>query len=142
MRIKIALTDDEGRNFEGSATLTLSKDSASSAKGSQKRAATKATSGAELNFSLPIRAFVKRHSAGLSGPKKFVLVLARLADGKLGSQIPLAQIEKSWNSMTALLGGEYNPAHSTRAKDNGWVDSPKKGFYVLLQDWREALNGK
>jgi hypothetical protein len=36
--------------------------------------------------------------------------------------------------------GEWNRAHSTRAKDHEWVDSPKNGMYVLLPSWKGIFN--
>ena len=38
--------------------------------------------------------------------------------------------------MKPLLGGKLNLAYPTRAKENGWVDSPTRGVYVLLPGWK------
>ncbi len=100
-----------------------------------------APAGSNLNLSLPLRAFVKRHVKGLGGPQKFTALLARLADGKTGAAIARSEIDKNWNRMTALMDGKFNPAYSSRAKDSGWVDTPKIGHYALLPGWEEAFGG-
>jgi hypothetical protein len=86
-----------------------------------------------------MRAFVKTHARTLSGPKKFALLVAYLSKNNPEKTVPFTDIESNWNKMTGLLG-KYNPAHSTRAKDNGWVDSPKQGVYVIVPGWEIILN--
>jgi hypothetical protein len=93
-----------------------------------------------LSYSLNIRAFMKRYGKNLSGPGKFTLLLARLANGKVGFGISLKDIETQWNKMTGVMGA-YNPAHSTRAKERGWLDTPKYGIYSLSADWIEVIRG-
>jgi hypothetical protein len=142
MRVHVVVTDDNGKTFEGEATLVA----ASGARGARKATAGKpkappAPAGINPNLSLPVRAFVKRHVKGLGGPQKFTALLARLADGKTGVAVARSEIEKNWNRMTALMDGKFNPAYSSRAKDNGWVDTPKIGHYALLPGWKEALDG-
>jgi hypothetical protein len=82
---------------------------------------------------------MKRHGKSLGGPQKFTVLLARLSGGKIGTAISLKEIEKAWNRMTEPMGGRFNPAYTTRAKDNGWVDTPKTGSYALLSGWASAL---
>jgi hypothetical protein len=93
----------------------------------------------DLSFSLNPRAFIKRYGRGLKGPQKFVLLLARLAGGKISHGVALADMEKHWDSMTALMHGDFNRAHANRAKDKGWVDSPKRGTYVLTSEWKDVF---
>src|SRR5439155_7380346 len=57
---------------------------------------------------------------------------------RLGA-IERREIEKAWNRMTALMGGKFNPSYTMRAKDNGWVDTPKTGHYALRSGWEKAL---
>jgi hypothetical protein len=83
---------------------------------------------------------MKRYVKGLSGAQKFTALLAKLSDGKVGATVEYREIEKAWNRMKALMGGKFNPAHTTRAKDNGWVDTPKTGHYGLRSGWVEALS--
>jgi hypothetical protein len=92
-----------------------------------------------LDLSLPIRPFIKRHAREASGPQKFTLLVAHVAGGDLGIEVPRGEIEKQWNKMTGLMGGEFNAAYSSRARDNGWVDSPKFGVYKLLPGWKGVL---
>jgi hypothetical protein len=96
---------------------------------------------AAFDFDDNIRAFVKRHAGGFSGPQKFVLLLAYVSKGKVGVEIPLSVIEGHWNRMTSisLLGGRFNRFYTNSAKESGWVNSPKKGFYVLRPSWADIL---
>jgi hypothetical protein len=94
-----------------------------------------------VDFSLPFRPFINRYMRpNMSGREKFTLVVAFLAKGSVKTEVTLEAIQKLWNSMTSRLE-EFNLAHSTRAKDKGWVDSPKRGSYVLLAQWQEILHG-
>src|SRR5579859_587127 len=138
MKVQIVLTDDSGATFEGLADLNPrlssppTRNSARSV-GSPKKSSVKA------NFSTPMRAFMKAHARTLSGPKKFALLVAYLSKNDPKTPVPFTDIERNWNKMTGLLG-KFNPAHSTRAKDNGWVDSPKQGSYVIVPGWEVILN--
>ena len=56
-----------------------------------------------IDFSTPLRAFIKKYSGGMSGAKKFTLVLAHLAKGNLDKEIKLTEIESShWNGVSLL----------------------------------------
>lgn len=94
----------------------------------------------ELDFSLNIRAFVRKFVAGNSGPRKFVLLLAYLVEGKTGKDVELAKIQKEWNNMSSkrLLNGEFNRYYSNEAKTQGWVNSNERGIYCLSNSWRDA----
>jgi hypothetical protein len=96
----------------------------------------------ELDFSMPIRAFVKKQGAGMSGPKKFALLLAYLAKGDLKKTIPSVEIKKHWNKMTAksLLGMEFNTFYSASAKENDWVNAEKNGSYNLRPSWKAIFD--
>jgi len=95
----------------------------------------------DLDFDVHERAFVKTHARGLSGPKKFVLLVAYLAKGKVGTEVSVKEVEKRWNKMTAsnLLDGEFNTYYSTTGKENGWVNTKKQGVYVLRPSWTQVL---
>jgi hypothetical protein len=71
----------------------------------------------------------------MSGAQKFTLLLAHLTKGDTKKEVALATIQKQWSKLKGSLG-DWNPAHSTRAKDREWVDSPKSGTYVLLSGWK------
>lgn len=89
-----------------------------------------------LDFSMSIRAFVKRHSKGMSGPKKFALLVAYLAKGDHGKRVSRAEVENRWNKLTSVLGMRFNPAHASRAKEYDWVDTEKSGSYYLRPSWK------
>lgn len=138
MRIRVTVTDDGGRKFEGEATL-VAVGSARAPRSSAPRAKPPAPVRATADFALPVRAFVKRHARGLGGPQKFALLLARLSGGKAGVAVSLKDIEKAWNRMTGLMGGKFHPMYAVRAKENGWADTAKTGHYAILSAWAEAL---
>lgn len=96
-----------------------------------------------LDFHLPERAFVRAYARHLSGPKKFVLLLAYLAKGKISVDVRLRDVEKHWNRMTSpsLLAGKFNRFYSNTARERGWVDTKKAGIYVLRPTWAEVLKG-
>lgn len=142
MKIHVVVTDASGAVFEGDADLTP-RSSSHQAQPSRSVQAQKSTAKqpatAHLDFDLPVRAFVKRYARGLSGPKRFTLLVARLAAGKVGASVVAKDIDKQWNSMTEPMGGPYNAAYQTRAKDEGWIDVPARGSVVLRKDWKAAL---
>ena len=95
-----------------------------------------------IRFDMNERAFVKRHATNLSGgPKKFVLVLAFLAKGDTSKEVSLNQIEQMWNRMKskALLGMKFTRFFPSTAKENGWVNSQKRGFYNLDRSWKNIF---
>src|SRR5205814_8694817 len=99
----------------------------SSAPGSKKRAQRAAPrpvgSIAQLSFDMNILAFMNKHAKGLSGPKKFTLLVARMVKGSTTAQVSYQEIKAQWNKMRTVLGGDFNPVHGNRAKAAGWVDS-------------------
>ena len=147
MKAVIILTDDDGNSWEGELTLDRRDDRAATrGRTGKDRAAVRAAKSGQveqekrnIDFSLPPRPFIKRYAAGASGPKKFAILLARMANGDLKTEIAVSEIEKQWNKMKQPMSGSFNGAHATRAKDAGWVDSPKYGVYKLLGGWRGAL---
>jgi site-specific DNA-cytosine methylase len=143
MRVHVIVTNALGKTFEGNVSLAASNGTSQRRRrvASVRKASLARAHAKKPNFSLPIRAFVRRYAKNLSGPQKFTALVAKLAKGKAGVAISLKDVEKRWNQMTHSLGS-YNGAHSSRAKDNGWVDSPKRSFYVLVPGWTDALNDK
>ncbi|MDP2947459.1 MAG: hypothetical protein Q8N88_05075 [Nanoarchaeota archaeon] len=93
----------------------------------------------KVDFDMSERAFIKKYSKGMSGHKKFVLILTYLVKGKIGEEKLVGEIKKHWNKMTTLLGGEFNAYYSTTAKDNNWVDSKNYGFWFLTKHWKEIF---
>lgn len=95
-----------------------------------------------LDFDLNQRAFIKQYAKKISGgPKKFVAVLACLAKGDTSKDVPLNEIEQLWNksSSKTLLGMKFNRFFSTTARENGWVDSKKRGLYRLESSWKNIF---
>ena len=103
-----------------------------------------ATSCITPDFELNGRAFVKRYCTDLSGAGKFVLVLASLARGDESKDVSLIDIKKSWSKMTAgtLLGIPFNGKYSTEAKEHGWVNSSKQGYYSLSKAWKDIFRSR
>jgi hypothetical protein len=93
------------------------------------------------DFSMPIRPFVKGHAAGMNGAKKFVLLLAHLAQGDESKTVPLSDIQGQWNKMTdkSLLGMKFNRLYTNEAKNNDWVHTPAKAEYQLRPNWKEIF---
>lgn len=137
MKARIVITDESGTMFEGEADLVKT-----TARRSQARAVKSTRSGGawKLNFDLPMRTFMKSYAGSLSGPKKFVLVVAYLSKGQEGREVLLRDVEAKWNTMTSLLGGKFNRFYSGKARDDGWVETKKNGVYVLRPSWKRALS--
>jgi hypothetical protein len=93
----------------------------------------------DLDYSMPLRPFIKRHASKMSGPKKFILILAYLAKGNLKAGVKAESVQKEWNKATSLLGGKFNWFYTGAAKDNDWVESKKQGSYNLRPAWREIF---
>jgi len=133
MKLQFVLTDDQGFTYQGEVDLRRVEVGEPSPHPSE----TPSSTGPD--FKLPIRFFMKRYGAGMSGAKRFGLLVARMTGGNDAATVQRAEVEKLWNRMKPLMGGSFNGAYSNRAKENGWVDSPKAGQYALLPGWREIL---
>lgn len=94
-----------------------------------------------IDFDKPLRPFVKQYAKGMSGSKKFVLLLSRLVKGDLKKEVSLEEIQEHWNKMISksLLAQDFNYFFSAQAKDNDWVETKKKGFYNLRPSWKDIL---
>src|ERR1700738_843848 len=69
----------------------------------EKRGTTVASSGSRLeriDFSMSMRAFVKKHTPGMNGAKKFALLLAYLTKGEASKKVPFNELRRQWNRMT------------------------------------------
>lgn len=95
----------------------------------------------DINFCLNPRTYVSRYASDKSGPKKFVLVIALLSQGKKDEGISMADIKKIWSKMsTKKLLGKYNDFYANEAKTKGWVDTKEYGLYHLTDEWNQVLN--
>lgn len=138
MKARIIITNERGRTFEGEIDLSPSSPQRTPVKAAKQA---KKPGLPKLDFDLAERAFVKRCVRGLSGPKKFVLLLAYIAKGDVGKEVVLRDVEKCWNRMTAstMLDGKFNRFYSNVARENGWVATKKAGVYFLRPTWTEVL---
>jgi hypothetical protein len=135
---------EQARDALDAALKILGKGAAQSkpAKASKVAAAPMARAGA-LDFTMPLRAFVKKYAHGLNGAKKFVLLIAYLTKGDTAKAVPLSKIEANWNKMTAkgLLGMKFNRLYTSQARENDWVTTEKMGAYRLRPSWKAAFHG-
>lgn len=107
-----------------------------------KRVDTRSSRTTKLDFGLNKKNFIKTYAKGLSGPKKFTLLLAHITKGKIGADIEIGAISGKWNKMKAknLLGYAFNGKYPNEAVTQGWVDSKKYGFYHLRQGWMSIFD--
>lgn len=90
----------------------------------------------KLDFKLNSRAFFKKYGKGLSGPKRFVLVVAYIAKGNKQSNLTSDEVKSCWNKHQKLLDGKLTTGvYGTRAKEDGWLDATKNGSYHLTDSW-------
>jgi hypothetical protein len=136
MRVDLVLTMDDGRVLRGA--TDLSAETAVREIGMVRPEGVGA-GHPQFDFRLPTRAFMKKYSGELSGPKKLTLLVAYLSKGQTDQPVARAAVERVWKKMAGLLGGGYNAAYDTRARDNGWISSPKAGVFQLLNGWFEAI---
>ena len=141
MRVRIIVSDDDGNNYQGEVELARSSSAKPARKPVARETRPRGRTSLPVNFSSNIRAFVKKHGRGMRGPQKFALLVAYLSKGEPKKEVSIANIRKHWNKMTQLLGGKFIRVYSQRAKEYGWVDSPRTGVYELLPDWKGALDG-
>ena len=94
----------------------------------------------DIDFSLNERTFVKRYATNKSGPKKFTLLLAYIAGGKVDINVKLSEIRKCWSKMKAkTMLGKFNMFYPSDAKTRGWIDSREYGSYSLTEEWKKVL---
>jgi hypothetical protein len=145
MHVKIVVTNDEGQTFEGEADLAPAGTRAGR-RATRARptpgpapAAPSPTGDTKVDFTLPRRAFLKKHATG-GGPQKLAILLAHMTKGKTDVPIAREALKKEWNKSKGVLGGvAYHDMYATRATENTWIDSEKWGTFVLRADWRKAL---
>ncbi len=94
-----------------------------------------------IDYSMPIRAFVKRYGTSMNGAKKFTLLIAHLTKGDAAKRVTLAEVERHWNRMTAkgLLGMKFNRLYTSQARENDWANTEKTGSYHLRPTWKEIF---
>lgn len=139
MKGTVVITLEDGTVLSG--VVQLSKAAATSKpEASSASSHAVAPSSDALDFSLPLRPFMNDYSDGLSGSKKLALIVAHAAGGELDIPIDRVRVIDAWNNMTGLLGGRFNGAHESRAKDSGYIYVPEPGKFALLKKWRQAVS--
>jgi hypothetical protein len=149
MRATVIVTDDDGNSWEYEFHLSPRKEKTGTIAKSRGKEPVfappamgskgEASRPEHLDITLPVRAFMKRYGRGIPGARKFVLLVARMANGNLEARVPRSDIEKQWNKMKELMGGPFNSAHASRARDDGWVDVPEHGLYKLRAAWKGVV---
>jgi hypothetical protein len=139
MKIHVQLFDDNDLLIAEGDTSLSSATKTKVAQQTRVQGVSKQTRKTDIDFSLPERAFIKKYSSSLSGPEQFVLLLAYLAQGKVGHEVALSEIKNRWGKMTSILNKDFNPSFTNTAKEHGWVDVKKTGMYVLHSKWSEIL---
>lgn len=142
MKITIIVADDDGNIFQGETELTAAAREKPGRRHVKRNSDEKTSPRPPVNFSLPIRAFVKTHARAMGGPQKFALLVAYLSKGEAHKQVSLADVQRCWNTMKPLLDGKFNVAYTTRAKEQGWVDSPTRGMYLILPSWKGVFDAR
>jgi hypothetical protein len=139
VRATLSIIDENGNRYEGNIQLSLADKSQLVA---QDEGSAAGATPSTIDFSLPVRAFVRTHAAGnSSGAARFTVLVAFLLKGAENADVPGETLRVEWSRLTAHLGA-FNRAHSTRAKDRAWVDSPAPGLYRLGPRWREAFGSR
>lgn len=141
MKAHITVTDDQGRIYTGEVDLVVGPATVRGV-GPQKRATTgvRGEKSAAIDFALGIRPFLKRYAGtSRSGSQKFVILLAHLANGDLNTEVHLEDLQREWARAQGLLHIAFHHGFATRAKDENWAGSPRKGIYKLLSDWKGAF---
>ncbi len=141
MRLRILLTDDDGLEYGGEVDLVPESAGHVAREATTQVAKAADAQGANggIDFSLGSRPFMKKYGSHKSGPRRFALLVAYLTKGDTTARVSLSLLEEAWNRMKPLMGGSYNPSYSTRAKDEGWVESPKYGMYSVRPAWEGIL---
>jgi len=120
----------------------LYKTNSASVVKSRKQTVNKIVGINQIKFGSNLRNFINEYVRyANNGEKKFTLLLAFITKGKTHVEINLTDSVKAWNKVSAKdLLGKYNRKYPTTAKANGWINSPKTGYYYLDEKWGEIFN--
>jgi hypothetical protein len=140
MKVRIIVTDDSGRVMEGEIELSSSPGPSRTRSAKRSRTPLVAGDSGAPDVNLPLRPYLRRYARGKSGAAKATLLIAHIAGGRPGVPVTSTDLLATWGRTTSFMGA-FNRAHATRAKDNGWIDSPSHGVYVLLDSWAQASQG-
>jgi hypothetical protein len=136
MKATISVVLNDGTVVEGDVELHPRQDKKPKIAGLlPSPAADKRGDSPSLDFDLEARPFMKRYGMDLSGPERLILLVAHFAKGVMNVPVPRTDVVHQWGKMKALMGGNYNGAYDTRARDTGWLHSPKAGVFELRGGW-------
>src|ERR1022692_828566 len=110
MRIQISITTETGAVYSGEVELSAVARERDTTKARPTRKETVPAVG-QIDFSLPVRPFIKKYANGMSGPKRLALLVARVAEGDNSVQVQRSEVMKLWGRMTSLMGGAFNSAY-------------------------------
>ena len=136
MKVHITVTDGQGATFEGNAELVRVSKSTKTSKAVAKVCCTPA----RYQFILFIehaRIYEKacdRHERF----QKIHTVTCAPRQGKVGKEVSGEQIASTWNRIKNLFRRSYNAVHATRAKADGWIDTPN-GDTMRSRVWKKAV---
>jgi hypothetical protein len=136
LRVSIIVSDDDGNTYQGEVDLPPAAPPRAPRKRATRELRAAASTSLKISFASPIRAFVKRYARDMSGPQKFALLTVYLSKGDAHKQVLVNDVKRHWNNMKPLLGGKFNLAYTIRARESEWVDSPKRGVYVVMPGWK------
>lgn len=139
MRTTIILTADDGKTYQAEVELLPQNDPSTTA---QLNISGEGEAGGspsrQIDLKLALRPFMKRYRGNLNG-SRFVLLVAHLTQEDLTASVSLKEVSRQWNKMKPLMGGAFNAAYSARAREDGWVDTPKVGMYSVCARWKEIF---
>src|ERR1051326_1947417 len=138
MKVLVKAVDENGVEFHGEATLVPVQGEGDAGVTPKGVVATVVPTPA-VDFSGNVRKFAKRYGIGMTGPKIFALIVAWMTKGNREMEVNYLDVEKLWNSMTSIFGIAFNPKYTTKAKEYGWVDSKRRGFYSVTDRWQEIF---
>ena len=137
MKASVSVVLDDGKVMEGVAELEQVP--GRSMKPNSEMKPSPGGGPSPLDFETGPRPFMKKYATGMSGPERLILLVAYFAQGKIQSSVPRVNVVDQWAKMTSVMGGKYNGAYDTRARDTGWLQSPKPGLFELRHGWEKIL---
>lgn len=140
MQVTVSAVLDDGTIMEGVAELRPGRLSAIPKPPTAAHPSVSSLSSpAPIDFDLGVRPFMKEHGAKLSAPEKLILLVAHFAKGDVGTSVARAAVVNQWGKMKPIMGGKYNGAYDTRARDTSYLTSPKAGLFQLRPGWEKIF---
>ncbi len=143
MKAKVLVTAEDGTIWSGEVELRAGGTPKSKVKrsGGTPTPLPAVAGPTAADLKVPARAFLSKFASKATAAGKFALVVAQIAQGAIGKDVTASDVEKVWRQNSGVLGGPYQTVYGTRSKEKGWVNSTKRGVFVLMDGWQEAANG-